>query len=75
MILTIHNDIQLQLSGYGTTPSQSEAIVRYLGLKEPVNLSAWEAVCVFYLLKHVERYPRSSRCLHVHPIPNYCSTE
>lgn len=42
----IHTDMQLQLSGYGTTPSQSEAIVRYLGLKEPVNLSEWEAVYV-----------------------------
>lgn len=35
--------MQLQLSGYGTTPSQSAAIVRYLNLKEPVDLNSWSA--------------------------------
>lgn len=44
MDITVCNEYKLQLSGYGTTPSQSEAIVRYLGLKEPVNLSTWESV-------------------------------
>lgn len=29
------------------TPAQSEAIVRYMGLKEPVDLSTWEAVGAF----------------------------
>ena len=35
--------MQLQLSGYGTTPSQSAAIVHYLNLKEPVDLNSWSA--------------------------------
>ena len=38
---------QLQFSGYGTTPSQSEAIVRYMELKEPIDLSKWEEVHYF----------------------------
>lgn len=42
--------MQLQFSGYGTTPAQSEAIVRYMGLKEPVDLNSWEAVGV--LIEH-----------------------
>ena len=46
IILLSPPNSQLQLSGYGTTPSQSEALVRQLGLKEPVDLSSWEAVCL-----------------------------
>lgn len=41
---TLAEMLQLQFSGYGTTPAQSEAIVHYMDLKEPVDLSTWEAV-------------------------------
>ncbi|KAK8816541.1 hypothetical protein WA556_001484 [Blastocystis sp. ATCC 50177/Nand II] len=40
---TLAEMLQLQFSGYGTTPAQSEAIVHYMDLKEPVDLSTWEA--------------------------------
>ena len=49
--------LQLQFSGDGTTPAQSEAIVRYMNLKEPVDLASWEAVLRFILLLiFIERY-------------------
>ncbi len=41
---TLAEMLQLQFSGYGTTPAQSEAIVRYMNLREPVDLSSWESV-------------------------------
>ncbi|KAK8791103.1 hypothetical protein WA158_005734 [Blastocystis sp. Blastoise] len=39
--MSIEQLLQLQLSGYGTSPSQSKEVVSRLGIREPVNIDEW----------------------------------